>query len=81
MQDDEEKSVTVEVPSVGATADAYAPTVLIEKRVSELERNTQVLEKLVNENTKWLQDAAKWRWITLIIAVIAIILSIVPKPA
>jgi hypothetical protein len=82
VPDNEEKTAKGEdVVIKGAKVEApvykvKGGTVLIEERLSELERITKVLENWRKEDKK---ENRKWRWITIALALIAIIVSIVLK--
>jgi len=51
-------------------------TVSVEKRISDLERVTEVLRNWREEDKN---ENRKWRWITVALAVIAIIVAVVLK--
>lgn len=78
MPDNEKKPKDIVLTARAAemVSTANPATVIIEKRISDLERVTKILENWREEDKK---DNRKWRWITVGLAVFAIILAIVLK--
>jgi hypothetical protein len=78
MLDNEKKSED----AVAKARVTYAPavsnpvTVTIKQKISDLERAVKVLENWREEDKK---ENRKWRWITIGLAVLAIIVAIVLK--